>query len=116
MKKIWKSRFLVLPKYKSPILKTINESEKEKMEKEEEKEKEKIKFYEIKKNYFKNEVPLPKINEKTKIKKNLSMLELQGKKRVKYINEELNRINKSRINNYNLKNKRYKQSNSLNKK
>ena len=116
MKKIWKSRFLVLPKYKSPILKTITESEKEKMEKEEEKEKEKIKFYEIKKNYFKNEVPLPKINEKTKIKKNLSMLELQGKKRVKYINEELNRINKSRINNYNLKNKRYKQSNSLNKK
>jgi hypothetical protein len=61
-------------------------------------------------------VPLPKINEKNKIRKSSSMLELHGKNRVKYINEELNKINKFRINSFDIKNKRYKQSNNLNKK
>ena len=116
MKKLWKERFLVLPKYKSPLLKTIEEAEKEKIEKEEEKQRDKDKFYELKKKYFKDAVPLPKIDEKNKIRKSSSMLELHGKNRVKYINEELNKINKFRINSFDIKNKRYKQSNNLNKK
>ena len=116
MKKLWKERFLVLPKYKSPLLKTIEEAEKEKIEKEEEKQRDKDKFYELKKKYFKDSVPLPKINEKSKIRKSSSMLELHGKNRVKYINAELNKINKIRINSFDIKNKRYKQSNNLNKK
>ena len=119
MKKSWKNRSLVLPKYKSPILKIIQKTEREEMEKEEKKQKDKAKFYEEKKNYFKDIIPLPKINEKLRkdiIKKNFSMLDLHGKKRVKYINEELNKINNNRIKSFNIENKRYKQSNCLNKK
>ena len=88
------------------------------MEVEEKKQNKKNKFYEDKKNYFKDLVPLPKINEKLKkdtLKKNFSMLDLHGKKRVKYINDELNKINKMRKNTFNLQNKRFKQSNNLNK-
>ena len=49
------------------------------------------------------------------IKKNFSMLDLYGKKRVKYIKEELNKINIIRKNSFNLENKRFRQSNNLNK-
>ena len=119
MKKLWNSRSLVLPKYKSPILKIIQEDEKSKMEEEEKKQSKKHKFYENKKNYFKDIVPLPKINEKLRkdaIKKNFSMVNLHGKKRVNYIKEELKNINKIRKNSFDLNSKRLKQSNNLSKK
>ena len=118
MKECWHSRSLILPKYKSPILKIIQEDERIKMEVEEKKQNKKNKFYEDRKNYFKDLVPLPKINEKLKkdtLKKNFSMLDLHGKKRIKYINDVLNKINKMRKNTFNLQNKRFKQSNNLNK-
>ena len=119
MKKLWNSRSLILPKYKSPILKIMQNDEKKKMELEEKKQNKKNKFYEDKKKYFKDIVPLPKINDKLRkdaIKKNFSMLDLHGKNRVKYIKEELNQINKMRKNSFDIKNKRFKQSNSLVKK
>ena len=118
MKKCWHSRSLILPKYKSPILKVIQQDEKNKIEEEEKKQNKKNKFYENKKKYFKDVVPLPKINQnlrKEMIKKNFSMLDLYGKKRVKYIKEELNKINIIRKNSFNLENKRFRQSNNLNK-
>ena len=119
MKKLWNSRSLILPKYKSPMLKLIQEDEKKRMEEEEEKQNKKDKFYENKKNYFKDIVPLPKINEKLRkeaIKKNFSMVNLHGKKRVNYIKEELKNINKIRKNSFDLNSKRFKQSNNLAKK
>ena len=118
MKKSWHSRSLILPKYKSPMIKIIEENEKIKIKEEEEKQIKKNKFYEDKKNYFKDMVLLPKINESLKndiIKKNFSILNLHGKNRVKYIKEELKKIGKMRIDNYNIENKRFKQSNSLSK-
>ena len=118
MKELWHSRSLILPKYKSPILRIIEKDERIKMEKEEKKRNKQNKFYEDKKQYFKDLVPLPKINEASKkdiMKKNFSMLNLHGKKRVKYIHEELNKINNIRKNSFNIKNKRFKQSNNLNK-
>ena len=116
MKKSWHSRSLILPKYKSPMIKIIEENEKNKIKEEEEKQMKKNKFYEDKKNYFKDMVLLPKINESLRndiIKKNFSILNLHGKNRVKYIKEELKKIGKMRIDNYNIENKRFKQSNSL---
>jgi len=118
MKKSWHSRSLVLPKYKSPIIKIIEENEKKKIKEEEEKQIKKNKFYEDKKNYFKDMVLLPKINKSLRndiIKKNFSILNLHGKNRVKYIKEELKKIGKMRQDNYNIENKRFKQSNSLSK-
>ena len=119
MKKCWHSRSLILPKYKSPMLKLIQENEKKKMEEEEQKLIKKNKFYEDKKNYFKDVVPLPKIDDKLRkdtIQKNFSLLNLHGKKRVNYIKEELNKINKIRIDSFNIEKKRFRQSNNLNKK
>ena len=119
LKKVWHSRSLILPKYKSPMLKLIQENEQKKMEEEEKIQNKKHKFYENKKNYFKDVVPLPKIDDKLRkdtIKKNFSLINLHGKKRVNYIKEELNKINKTRKNSFKIENKRFMQSNNLNKK
>ena len=119
MKKCWHSRSLLLPKYKSPFLKIVQEDEKIRMEKEEEKQQKKNKLYENKKNYFKNSVPLPIINEKLRkdiIQKSSSMANLNGKKRVQFINNEINNINLIRKKSFDLENKRFKQSNNLKKK
>ena len=53
---------------------------------------------------------------KDTIKKNFSLVNLHGKKRVNYIKEELNKINKTRKNSFKIENKRFMQSNNLNKK
>ena len=111
MKKSWHSRSLILPKYKSPMLKLIQENEKKKME-EEEKQNKKNKFYENKKNYFKDVVPLPKIDDKLRkdtIQKNFSLVNLHGKKRVNYIKEEVKNIIQIRKNSFNIENKRFRQ-------
>ena len=114
----WNAR-LFLNLQNSLLLKLIQENERKKMEEEEKILNKKNKFYEDKKNYFKDVVPLPKIDDKLRkdtIKKNFSLVNLHGKKRVNYIKEELNKINKTRKNSFNIENKRFMQSNNLNKK
>ena len=63
-------------------------------------------------------IPLPKISDKLRkenLKQNFNLNDLQGRERVKYIKEELNKINGLVKKNYDIKNKRYKQSNILRK-
>ena len=114
-KKEWRANSLLLPKYKSPILKEIAKNE-EKLKIEEEKSLEQKKNnYINKKNIL---IPLPKISDKLR-KENLKQIfnlnDLQGKERVQYIKDEENKINKFIKRSYDIKNKRYKQSNILKK-
>ena len=63
-------------------------------------------------------IPLPKISDKLRkenLKQNFNLNDLQGRERVKYIKEELNKINGLVKKSYDIKNKRYKQSNILRK-
>ena len=106
---------LLLPKYKSPIINEIKK-DKEKLKIEEEK------ILEKKKNNIMNKkniiIPLPKISDKLRkenLKQNFNLNDLQGRERVKYIKEELNKINGLVKKSYDIKNKRYKQSNILRK-
>ena len=113
MKRQWRSNSLILQKYKSPlkIAKDLDDKEKEKLENEELKKK-------IEKNKLNLKIPLPKINEnlrKENLKQNLSLNDLKGRDRVKHIKEELNHIKKLIKRSYDIENKRYKQSNILNK-
>ena len=114
-KKEWRANSLLLPKYKSPIMKEIAKNE-EKLKIEEEKSLEQKKNnYINKKNIL---IPLPKISDKLR-KENLKQIfnlnDLQGKERVQYIKDEENKINKFIKRSYDIKNKRYKQSNILKK-
>ena len=113
MKKQWRSNSLILQKYKSPlkIARGIDDKEKEKLKIEEFKKK-------IEENKLNLKIPLPKINEnlrKQNLKQNLSLNDLKGRDRVKHIKEELNHIKKLIKRSYDLENKRYKQSNILNR-
>ena len=115
LKKQWRSNSLLLPKYKSPIINEIKK-DKEKLKIEEEK------ILEKKKNNIMNKkniiIPLPKISDKLRkenLKQNFNLNDLQGRERVKYIKEELNKINGLVKKSYDIKNKRYKQSNILRK-
>ena len=113
MKKQWRSNSLILQKYKSPlkIARGIDDKEKEKLKIEEFKKK-------IEENKLNLKIPLPKINEnlrKQNLKQNLSLNDLKGRDRVKHIKEELNHIKKLIRRSYDLENKRYKQSNILNR-
>ena len=112
MKKQWRSNSLILQKYKSPLkIRDIDDKEKEKLKIEEFKKK-------IEENKLNLKIPLPKINEnlrKQNLKQNLSLNDLKGRDRVKHIKEELNHIKKLIKRSYDLENKRYKQSNILNR-
>ena len=112
MKKQWRSNSLILQKYKSPLkIRDIDDKEKEKLKIEEFKKK-------IEENKLNLKIPLPKINEnlrKQNLKQNLSLNNLKGRDRVKHIKEELNHIKKLIRRSYDLENKRYKQSNILNR-
>ena len=117
MKKEWHTNSLVLQKYKTPLKNIFNIKELEEKErlKEEEKINKKKKNYENKNNII---IPLPKISTKLRrenLKLNFNINDLQGKERVKYIKEEVDQIKKYIHNYYDIKNKRYKQSNILNK-
>ena len=117
MKKEWHTNSLVLQKYKTPLKNIFNIKELEEKErlKEEEKINKKKKNYENKNNII---VPLPKISTKLRrenLKLNFNINDLQGKERVKYIKEEVDQIKKYIHNYYDIKNKRFKQSNILNK-
>ena len=117
MKKNWRSNSLILQKYKSPLklMKEIEKEEKQKLKDEEEKENRKK---EIEKNKNNIKIPLPKISTKLRnenIKQNFCLNDLQGKERVKYIKEGVDHIKGLIKRCYDLENKRYKQSNTINK-
>ena len=115
MRKEWRSNSLLLPRYKSPILKIVKNEEKEKIEKEEEKKELKKKYFDEKYNI---EIPLPKISiklRKENLKQNFSLNDLHGRDRVKYIKEELIKINNLIKRNNNIGSIKYKKSKILNK-
>ena len=92
LRKGWHSQSLLLPKYKSPLYKKMEESQ-EIFEKNfmEEKQK-KINLYNDKQNYGKLKIPLPEISDglrKDIINRKFSITNLHGKQRVKYINDVL---------------------------
>ena len=117
MKKSWRSNSLILQKYKSPlrVMKEIEEEEKKKLKDEEEKENRKKELVRNKNNM---KIPLPKISiklRKENLKQNFCLNDLQGKERVKHIKEEVDHIKGLLKRCYDLENKRYKQSNIINK-
>jgi hypothetical protein len=113
LKKEWRSNSLLLPKYKSPIMKIIQKEENKKIQEEFAEKNIKKKYYEKK---FSIEIPLPKISEKLRkenIKQNLSLNNLQGQDRVKYIKDEVDKVKEFVKKGHDIENKRFKQSNIL---
>ena len=115
LKKEWRSNSLLLPKYKSPIMKIIKKEENQKIQEKFAEKNIKQKYYEKK---FTIEIPLPKISEKLRkenLKQNLNLNNLQGQDRVKYIKEEVDKVKEFVKKGRDIENKRYKQSNILTK-
>ena len=115
LKKEWRSNSLLLPKYKSPIMKIIKKEENQKIQEKFAEKNIKQKYYEKK---FTIEIPLPKISEKLRkenLKQNLNLNNLQGQDRVKYIKEEIVKVKEFVKKGRDIENKRYKQSNILTK-
>ena len=118
MKKEWRCNSLKLKRYHSPLSsvmqKSLESERKKKLEEENELNKKKQSY--LNKNNLK--IPLPKISTKLRkenLKQNFSLNDLHGRERVKHIKEEVDQIKESLKKNYDIGNKRYKQSNILNK-
>ena len=91
MHQLWHSRSLIMPKYKSSVLKKINEYEAKQAEDEEKDKIKKIILVKEKEKYGEN-IQLPTISQKLKgerEKRQITFLNFEGKDRVKLIKDEL---------------------------
>ena len=116
MHQLWHSRSLIVPKYKSSVLKKINEYEAKQVEDE---EKEKIKKFVLvkEKEKYSENIPLPPISEKLREdreKKQVTFLSFEGKDRVKLMKDELSK-NKCKNKNCIIEERIFKQNNQLQK-